>query len=85
MSRSKDGKDTGAERGMQPEKPRDANEVCQKEVDLEMISCSGSTRIKEKFERKDLNHFGLGRELSWLTTNAKRSVSTKSESSMPMD
>ena len=47
MSRSKDGKDTGAERGMQPEKPRDANEVCQKEVDLEMISCSGSTRIKE--------------------------------------
>ena len=24
-----------------------ANEVCQKEVDLEMISCSGSTRIKE--------------------------------------
>ena len=24
-----------------------ANEVCQKEVDLEMIRCSGSTRIKE--------------------------------------
>ena len=24
-----------------------ANEVCQKEVDLEMISCSGSIRIKE--------------------------------------
>ena len=46
MSRSKDGKDTRAERGMQPEKPRDANEVCQKEVDLEMIRC-GSTRIKE--------------------------------------
>ena len=47
MSRSNDGKDTGAERGMQPEKPRDANEVCQKKVDLEMIRCSGSTRIKE--------------------------------------
>ena len=24
-----------------------ANEVCQKEVDLEMISCSGLTRIKD--------------------------------------
>ena len=47
MRRSNNGKDTGAERGMQPEKPRDANEGCQKEVDLEMISCSGSTRIKE--------------------------------------
>ena len=60
MSRSNDGKDTGAERGMQPEKPRDANEVCQKEVDLEMIRCSGSTRIKERKRERvvQLNIFG---------------------------
>ena len=29
-----------------------ANEVCQKEVDLEMTSCSGSIRIKEMTEER---------------------------------
>ena len=35
------------------------------------VRSHGAVWWYEKFERKDLNHFGLGRELSWLTTNAK--------------